>query len=289
MNLFSFLAGYWNSDGRRHSGNSGSSRSSGGCGSSGSGSGCDGSGSGCDGSAVCGLGSSGVCGDEWNERCGKHSGNRGFSIIEIIIVIVIIAILASITIVSYSWMRNDALDAKTEATVSQVKKAIEIKRTKTGVLHPTGDIRTREDLLREYRMEELRDGMWVVYPGRYDISDNYGGDQGIDLKGKPFVVLKNKNEHISAGVDPNGANWITIVSYNHGRREGKIETIHGDGRHDVRTVRAEETFTIYYRVITSNNDGGYSSWDTTYFSIDDNGHLINRGAGGTGTIVPEPI
>lgn len=51
----------------------------------------------------------------------------GFTIVELIVVIVAIAILFAIAIVGYGWMRNDAIDSRTEADVSQIIKQFKLK------------------------------------------------------------------------------------------------------------------------------------------------------------------
>ena len=51
---------------------------------------------------------------------------RGFTVVELLVVIVVVAILASITIVSYSFMREDAMDTKIKAAVRTVGDAIQL-------------------------------------------------------------------------------------------------------------------------------------------------------------------
>lgn len=62
-----------------------------------------------------------------------REGNRGFTIVELLIVVVIIAILASITLVTYSGIQNRSKDSQTDAAVSQLKKAIEMYRVDESV------------------------------------------------------------------------------------------------------------------------------------------------------------
>ncbi len=50
----------------------------------------------------------------------KH---KGFTIVELLVVIVVIAVLASITIISYSWLRGDAVDSKIRAVVKMAGDA----------------------------------------------------------------------------------------------------------------------------------------------------------------------
>lgn len=50
---------------------------------------------------------------------------RGFTIVELLIVIVVIAILASITIVTYTFVRQDSYNARINAGVAQYVEAIQ--------------------------------------------------------------------------------------------------------------------------------------------------------------------
>lgn len=63
---------------------------------------------------------------------------KGFTVVELLIVIVVIGILASITIVSYSNMRNDAMDTKIKTTVKTVGDAITLYESKSNV-RPSGE------------------------------------------------------------------------------------------------------------------------------------------------------
>lgn len=49
-------------------------------------------------------------------------GNRGFTIVELLVVIVVIAILASITLVAYSSIRGRAHDAAVQSDLAQISK-----------------------------------------------------------------------------------------------------------------------------------------------------------------------
>lgn len=59
----------------------------------------------------------------------KH---KGFTVVEIIVVIVVVAILAAITIVSYSFMREDAMDTKIRAAVKTAGDAIQLHEARNG-------------------------------------------------------------------------------------------------------------------------------------------------------------
>lgn len=68
---------------------------------------------------------------------------RGFTIVELIVVIVVIAILAAIVVVSYSWMKGDALKTRRLSDATQLQKALEVYKTKNGEYPATGDLRCR--------------------------------------------------------------------------------------------------------------------------------------------------
>lgn len=57
----------------------------------------------------------------------KH---KGFTVVELIVVIVVIAILAGITIVAYSFVRDDAMDTRIKSTVKSVGDAIALYEQK---------------------------------------------------------------------------------------------------------------------------------------------------------------
>ncbi len=57
---------------------------------------------------------------------------QGFTIVELLIVVVVIAILASITIVSYSGIQNQAYIAKTKSDFRIISQAIEGHRGEHG-------------------------------------------------------------------------------------------------------------------------------------------------------------
>ena len=56
----------------------------------------------------------------------KNQGERGFTIVELLIVVVVIAILAAITIVSYNGITNRANQSAARALASTVQKKAEI-------------------------------------------------------------------------------------------------------------------------------------------------------------------
>lgn len=63
---------------------------------------------------------------------------KGFTVVELLIVIVIIGILATLTIISYSGVREDARNAKILSDINQVNKLIGIYYAKNGSYPATG-------------------------------------------------------------------------------------------------------------------------------------------------------
>jgi prepilin-type N-terminal cleavage/methylation domain-containing protein len=77
---------------------------------------------------------------------GKQHTVNGFTIVELLIVVVVIAILATITIVSYRSVQNQAYDASIQKDLIDVYKAIESDRltngTDTYVVSSVTDVNT---------------------------------------------------------------------------------------------------------------------------------------------------
>lgn len=59
----------------------------------------------------------------------KH---KGFTVVELLVIIVVIAILAGITMVSYSFVRDDAMDAKIRAATKTIGDAIVLYENNAG-------------------------------------------------------------------------------------------------------------------------------------------------------------
>lgn len=62
----------------------------------------------------------------------KKRGDRGFTIVELLIVIVVIAILAAITIVAYNGIQTRAENSKTISAVETYVKALKLQAGDTG-------------------------------------------------------------------------------------------------------------------------------------------------------------
>jgi prepilin-type N-terminal cleavage/methylation domain-containing protein len=60
--------------------------------------------------------------------------NKGFTLVEVALVVVVIAVLASITIIAYPGITNNARNAKVESQVNEYRKALSVYRQKKGKL-----------------------------------------------------------------------------------------------------------------------------------------------------------
>lgn len=121
----------------------------------------------------------------------KH---KGFTIVELIVIIVVIAILASITIVGYSWMRGDSLDAKIRSVVKTVGDAIQLHESQnharlavTGYFYTTNGV---DSLVPKYLKQGYRDGITSKNSANANqIFRWYNCDDG----GNGFVVYASLN------------------------------------------------------------------------------------------------
>ena len=90
----------------------------------------------------------------------KH---KGFTVVELLVVIVVVVLLATITIVAYSFMREDAMDAKIRATAKTAGDALALYESQngsrvgdTGYFSNTNGIDT---LVPKYLPQGYRDGL----------------------------------------------------------------------------------------------------------------------------------
>lgn len=63
---------------------------------------------------------------------GRKQGNRGFTIVELLIVVVVIAILAAITIISYRGIQGRAYDSSVASDIENYAKKIELFKVENG-------------------------------------------------------------------------------------------------------------------------------------------------------------
>lgn len=94
---------------------------------------------------------------------GRMKKHNGFTVVELLVVIVVVGILATIVIVSYGFVRDDAIDAKIKASVKAAGDAIqlaEVRRgsmiTGQGTFNVAGGVDT---LAPEYLKADYRSGV----------------------------------------------------------------------------------------------------------------------------------
>lgn len=145
----------------------------------------------------------------------SHGRLRGFSIVELIVVIVVIAILITVSVVGYSWMRNDAIDAKLEAISTDAIKAVTIKKTKTGTIAITGNPANVDEVRRQYYLTDLGDNIVVTVSG-------YGWGSGVCnprlSDGDCNYSGKDKVEVVISGPMYQPQWIVTVKRWNHAER-----------------------------------------------------------------------
>ncbi|OYX41896.1 hypothetical protein B7Y94_04400 [Candidatus Saccharibacteria bacterium 32-49-12] len=90
----------------------------------------------------------------------KH---KGFTVVELLVVIVVVVLLATITIVAYSFMREDAMDAKIRATTKTAGDALALYESQNGAKLAVGGYFSNsggtDSLVPMYLPQGYRDGI----------------------------------------------------------------------------------------------------------------------------------
>ena len=104
-----------------------------------------------------------------------NNTNRGFSLIELLIAISIIGILASISIATFSSIRNSSYEAKTKAEFRSVEQSLELFFYDNDGVYPADTDRDVPPGLESY----LAPGIWpdAPYPGSVYDWDNWSPSQ----------------------------------------------------------------------------------------------------------------
>lgn len=144
----------------------------------------------------------------------KHSENRGFTIVELLISIVVVAILAAIVVVGYNGIQNNAKVSKTNADLSNLTEAILTARQATGrtlgsitgSYWSIGSCSTASGNPGNIEPKNLptTHACWQRY---YTILNNISAASGVELtslrsgdaNGNPYMFDENEGEH--CGVD----------------------------------------------------------------------------------------
>lgn len=134
---------------------------------------------------------------------------RGFTIVELLVVIVVIGILASLVLIGYNGVQQQARTAKIHSDLDQLSKAIDLARSGTSkslvditgqsniagpcVAYPDGT-----DLAKLSRS----DPCWSNYLSAMKAIQTQSGVQGIadmtDPWGRPYLLDPNETDQYSA-------------------------------------------------------------------------------------------
>ena len=138
----------------------------------------------------------------------------GFTIVELLIVVVVIAILAAISVVAYSGIQDRARNAKMNADLTQLEKAIQAARVNTGkVLKDiTGSgctscaCRAKSVSPDLSVLDKETDSCWTGYAtalSRISTASGMSVTNLIDPWGRPYYMDENEQEQ-SATYGPCG-------------------------------------------------------------------------------------
>ena len=127
---------------------------------------------------------------------------QGFTIVELLIVVVVIAILAAVTIVSYTGITTQAKDAKRDADLTQLMKAIMIAKetTQQNFAQITGSTYTANACASKADGTDLgalplTDSCWVNYNSALAAISSASGiivTGMVDPDGWPYMIDENE-------------------------------------------------------------------------------------------------
>jgi len=132
---------------------------------------------------------------------------RGFTIVELLIVIVILAILVAIVIVAYSGIQERAREAKIDADLAQIEKAILLARINTNqtLIGITGSGWTGEGCMTAINGRDLTDtsdanvaNCWAAWENFVTtVSEASGANirNITDPWGRPYYVDENEGQN----------------------------------------------------------------------------------------------
>lgn len=138
---------------------------------------------------------------------GGQDKYRGFTIVELLIVIVIIAILAAIVIVAYNGIQERAREAKIDADLTQIEKAILLARINTNqtLIDITGSGWTGEGCMTAINGRDLTDTSDTNVANCWTAWENFVSTvseaSGVNIRnitdpwGRPYYVDENEGQN----------------------------------------------------------------------------------------------
>lgn len=141
-----------------------------------------------------------------------QKGQKGFTIVELLIVIVVIGILAAITIVAYNGVQTRANQSKIDTDMRNLKQAIEIARNKDGVAlryitlstATGGNCWGKPNDTDLASLSKTTDPCWMAYlttMNRISAASDMNVSNLVDPWGRPYYIDENEGE----GADPPNA------------------------------------------------------------------------------------
>lgn len=135
----------------------------------------------------------------------------GFTIVELLIVVVVIAILAAVTIVAYSGIQTQSREAKIQADLASLKKAVMAARNSTGKTFYgiSGATYTASGCTTlaagtDIRTLDSSHTCWARYAQTLDLISTASGMniRGlVDPWGRPYFIDENEGEGGGCSMD----------------------------------------------------------------------------------------
>lgn len=140
----------------------------------------------------------------WRVRADKSAG---FTIVELLIVIIVIGILATLVLIGYNGVQDQARKAKYKSDLKQLSQAIQVARSNTGMTlyditgSPTAETR-RSCIIKpngtDLAVLPTTDACWQDYytaMTRIEAAAKVGGLKNMtDPWGRPYAIDENESD-----------------------------------------------------------------------------------------------